>query len=102
MEVDFAVHACELEKAADLILPLVKQLREFAEVKKPQELNALLRNVEDESDAVVSASLKKLCDGQHDPLRVVIFKDLFEHVQKIIDGCCELGKLVLQTALKNG
>ena len=100
VQVDFAPQARVLAKTADLIPPLVRQLRTFAEIKKPKELNALMQKAEEESDALASASLGELCAGKDDPLKVVMLKDLYDQMQKIMDCCCRAGNLVVRMALR--
>jgi hypothetical protein len=45
--------------------------------------------------------LRDLYSGKHDALRVVILKDLYELMEKVIDRCRDAGNVVLQIALKN-
>ena len=101
-QVDFTPQAGVLENAADLVPSLVRQLRKFAEVKKPEELNALLQQAEEENDALTSGSLGELYVGKHDPLTVLMLKDVYDQMQKIMDCCCRAGNLVVRMALKTG
>lgn len=45
--------------------------------------------------------LRDLYSGRRDPLQVIIVKDLYELMEKIIDRCRDAGNVVLQIALKN-
>jgi len=44
---------------------------------------------------------RDLFSGRHDALKVIVFKDLYELLEKIIDRCRDVGNVIYQIVLKN-
>lgn len=100
-QVDFTPQVACLEKATDIVLAMVKQLHRLQELKKINDLNDRLQYVEGEADKLMLVLLKELYSGKHDALKVLIAKDLYELMEKIIDRCRDAGNVVTQIVLKN-
>jgi uncharacterized protein Yka (UPF0111/DUF47 family) len=47
-----------------------------------------------------SSSLSATC-GRHEPIRILLLKDLFELLEKAIDRCRDAGNVAYQIVLKN-
>ena len=45
--------------------------------------------------------LRDLFTGEHDPINVIVRKDLYELLEKIIDRCRDVGNVISNIALKN-
>jgi uncharacterized protein Yka (UPF0111/DUF47 family) len=99
--IDFARQAEMLEKAATQVLAMVRQLRDIKHLEKVKELNDHLQYIEGEADKLMVELLRDLYSGRHDPLRVLLVKDLYELMEKVIDRCRDAGNVVVQIALKN-
>jgi hypothetical protein len=99
--VDFICQAEMLSRATVEVSALVKQLRELRQLEKVKELNDRLQYVEGEADKLMVALLRDLYSGRHDPLKVLVVKDLYELMEKAIDRCRDAGNIALQIALKN-
>lgn len=100
-QVDFSPQVQCLEKATDTVLAMVKQLHRLQELKKVNDYNERLQYVEGEADKLMLVLLKDLYSGKHDALKVLIAKDLYELMEKIIDRCRDAGNVVTQIVLKN-
>ncbi len=100
-DVDFSRQFDMLEKATTQVVAMVRQLRKLQELEKTKELNDRLQYVEGEADKLMLELLRDLYSGRHDALKVVILKDLYELMEKIIDRCRDAGNVVTQIVLKN-
>jgi uncharacterized protein len=99
--VNFARQAEMMETATETVVSMVKHLRDVKLLEKIKELNDRLQFVEGEADKLMVELLRELYSGRHDPLKVVVAKDLYELMEKVIDRCRDAGNVVLQIALKN-
>jgi len=99
--VDFTPQAQALEKATDTVVAMVRQLRDLQQMEKIKELNDRLQYIEGEADKLMLVLLRDLYSGRHEPLKVIILKDLYELMEKVIDRCRDAGNVVVQVVLKN-
>src|SRR2546421_2340138 len=90
-----------LEKAADTVVLLVSELRQGVNLEKVKKQNDQLQHIEGEADKLMVDSLQELYNGDHNSLRVVILKDLYELLEKIFDRCRDAGNVVFQIVLKH-
>src|SRR3989454_4692820 len=90
-----------LEKAADTVVLLVKELRQGVDLEKVKKQNDQLQHIEGEADKLMVESLQELYNGDYASLRVVILKDLYELLEKIFDRCRDVGNVVFQIVLKH-
>ena len=72
-----------MEEATDVLLAMIKQLRDMKHVEKMLGL------------------LKELYSGKYDALRAMIIRDLYELMEKVIDRCRDTGNVVMHIVLKN-
>jgi len=99
--VDFSTQIGLLERATDIVLELVKSLREGMNPEKVMELNDQLQFLEGEADKHMMTLYQDLFSGKHEPLQVIGLKDLFELLEKIIDRCRDAGNVISHIVLKN-
>jgi len=99
--VSFGRQAEMMETATETVVAMVKQLRDVKLLEKIKELNDRLQFVEGEADKLMVELMRDLYSGKHEALRVVVLKDLYELMEKVIDRCRDAGNVVLQIALKN-
>jgi uncharacterized protein Yka (UPF0111/DUF47 family) len=100
-DIDFSRHAAMLEKATDTITSMVKQLRAGHELEEMKEQNDRLQYVEGEADKLMLELYRDLYSGRHDPVKVVMLKDLYELLEKVIDRCRDAGNVIYNIVLKN-
>lgn len=99
--IDFSKQISLLERATDIVLELVKSLRDGMNLEKIKNLNDRLQFLEGEADRHMMVLYRDLFNGQHEPLQVIALKDLYELLEKIIDRCRDAGNVLAQIALKN-
>jgi uncharacterized protein Yka (UPF0111/DUF47 family) len=99
--VDFARQAELMEKAADVVLTMVKQLHDMKHLEKLKDLNDKLQYIEGEADKLMLELLKELYSGKYDALRAIVIRDLYELIEKVVDRCRDAGNVVMHIMLKN-
>ncbi len=100
-DIDFGSRAALLEKAAEVIAQMVAQLRRGMNLEAMKSLNDRLQSIENEADRMMLESYRDLYSGLHDPIRILLLKDLFELLEKAVDRCRDAGNVVYQIVLKN-
>jgi len=99
--VQFNRQAEMMEKATDVVLTMVRQLRDMKHLEKLKGLNDKLQLVEGEADQLMLQLLKELYSGKYDALRAIVIRDLYELMEKVIDRCRDAGNVVMHIMLKN-
>ncbi len=90
-----------MERATDIVLELVKSLRKGMNLEKVKDLNDKLQFLEGEADTHMMSLYKELFNGKHEPLQVIVLKDLYELLEKVIDRCRDAGNVIANIALKH-
>ena len=80
---------------------MVKSLRKGAHLEQVKSLNDKLQHLEGEADKAIMELFRELFNGKHDPVKVVVLKDLYELLEKVIDRCRDAGNIISHIMLKN-
>jgi len=99
--VDFSRQISLLEQATECVVNLVKSLRAGVNLDEVKKWNDRLQQVEGEADKAIVELYRDLFSGRHDALKVIVLKDLYELLEKIIDRCRDVGNVISQIVLKN-
>lgn len=99
--VDFAVQADLLAQATVTVLEMVQSLRRGVHLDEIRRLNDKMQYLEGEADKAITELLRDLFSGKYDPVTVIVRKDLYELLEKIIDRCRDVGNVISNIALKN-
>jgi uncharacterized protein len=99
--IDFSKQIRLLEQATDIVLELVRSLRDRMNLERVKELNDKLQFLEGEADKHMMVLYKELFCGEHPPVQVIVLKDLYELLEKVIDRCRDAGNVISQIVLKN-
>jgi len=98
---DFAQHVELLDKAAEIIVLMVRELRKGVELKGMKVQNDELQRIEGEGDKLMLEALQKLYESNGDPLQAMLMKDLLEMLEKIFDRCRDVGNIIFHIILKH-
>jgi uncharacterized protein Yka (UPF0111/DUF47 family) len=98
---DFTKQIDLLEQSVEGVVAMVQSLRSGARLEQIKALNDKLQYFEGEADKIVMDLLRDLFSGRHDPIKVIVLKDLYELLEKIIDRCRDVGNIISHIALKN-
>lgn len=99
--VNFSRQVDIMEQATDVVLAMVRQLRDMRHLERIHELNTKLQYLENEADRLMNDLLKDLYSGRYDALRAIVIRDLYELMEKVIDRCRDAGNVVMHIVLKN-
>ncbi len=101
--VDFSSHTRLLDMATDLVVKMVKSLRSLGEgqLDAVKAMNTELQELEGRADELILEVLHDLWSGRNDTTKVIVLKDLYELLEKVIDRCRDAGKVVTHIVLKN-
>jgi len=98
--IDFAPRAAMLEKAAAVVVEMVKELRHLR-LEPMKQLNDRLRVIETEADRLILELHRDIYSGRLDAGEMFLLKEFFEILEKAIDRCREAGVVAYEIALKN-
>jgi hypothetical protein len=71
------------------------------DLEKVKDLNDKLQFLESEADNHMMSLYKDLFSGKHEPIQVIVLKDLYELLEKVIDRCRNVGNVIARIALKH-
>jgi hypothetical protein len=99
-DVDFSRHSEMLELATQTVATMVKTLHTHQHMERLTEQNRKLQKIEGDADKLMLDLLRELYNGKHSAVRVVILKDLYELLEKVIDRCRDAGNVISHVVLK--
>lgn len=98
--IDFAPRAAMLEKAAGVVVEMVRALPGM-KLEPMKALSDRLRSIENEADRLMLELYRDIYSGQLDSLQMFLLKEFFEILEKAIDRCQEAGTVAYEIVLKN-
>ena len=96
----FCKQSMLLQQATETLNGMVRQLRK-PRLEIVQAANDRLHQYEGDADKLMLALLQELYGGQYDALQMIVLRDLFELLEKVIDRCRDAGNVIFQIVLKN-
>jgi uncharacterized protein len=99
--VDFSPQINLLEEATVTVLEMVRSLRGVANLERIKSLNDRLQFVEGEADKAIMELYRDLFSGKYDAVKIIVLKDLYELLEKVIDRCRDAGNVISHIVLKN-
>ena len=102
-DVDFSTHIALLDAATNQVVGLVRMLRNLGagQITLAKELNSRLQLIERDADKLILEILRDLYSGRHEVTKVLVLRDLYELLEKVIDRCRDAGNVVTHIVLKN-
>ncbi len=99
--IDLSKQIMMLEKATDTVVKMIQGLRHAVNLESIKDCNDQLQVVEGEGDKLILELLRALYSGQHDAIKVVFLKDIYELLEKVLDRCRDAGNVINHIVLKN-
>jgi len=99
--IEFSKQLKLLEDAGNMVVTIVKELRKGVNLERVKGQNDQLQFIEGEGDKLMLEALRELYNGDHSVIRVIIYKDLYELLEKVFDRCRDVGNIVFQIVLKH-
>jgi len=90
-----------LQQATGTVLQMVQELRAKSHLQKVKERNDVLQKIEGDADDLILARLKELYRLETQPVKLIILKDLYELLEKVVDRCRDAGNVISNIILKN-
>lgn len=97
---DFSRQMGMMESAADTVVLMVGELRKKMHLERMKDMNAKLQQIEGDADKLILDLLKDLYSGKHDSLRVIMLRDLYDLMEKVVDKCRDAGNVLSLIVLK--
>ncbi len=98
---DFSRQVKLMDAAAEVVLTMVVELRKKLHLERVKVLNEKIQQVEGEADKLMIDCLRELYTAEKDAVMVVILKDLYDLMEKVVDRCRDAGNVVAHIVLKN-
>ncbi len=99
--VDFSKQMKMKEDAIAIVVTMVSELRKKLHLERIKELNAKLQKVEGDADKLMLECLRVLYTTEKDAVVVIIMKDLYDLMEKVVDRCRDAGNVIAHIILKN-
>ncbi|MFZ2281677.1 MAG: DUF47 family protein [Prosthecobacter sp.] len=99
--VDFSRQVKLMDAAAEIVLTMVVELRKKMHLERVKVLNDKIQQVEGDADKLMIECLRTLYTAEKDAVLVVILKDLYDLMEKVVDRCRDAGNVVAHIVLKN-
>ena len=100
-DISFTKHAEMLDEATRIVVEMIKALHVGMDIVKMKALNDKLQKIESDADDMMLDLLRELYSGKYDALKVVIVRDLYELLEKVIDRCRDAGNVCKHIVFKN-
>lgn len=100
-DIDFTKQINLLAQATTTVMEMVHSLRKGVRLEEIRGLNDKMQYLEAQADKTIGELLRDLFTSKLDPIAVIVRKDLYELLEKIIDRCRDVGNLISNIALKN-
>jgi hypothetical protein len=99
--VDFSVQIKLMGAAADIVVTMISELRQKLHLERVKSLNEQIQQIEGDADKLMLECLRLLYTVEKDAVLVVILKDLYDLIEKVVDRCRDAGNVVAHIVLKN-
>ncbi len=99
--VDLSKPVAMLEKATNILLLMIRDLRQAASIETVRRLNAELQRIEGEVDQIMTQLSGGLYRTQVDVGRALFLKDLYDLLERATDRCRDAGNVIIQIVLKS-
>ncbi len=99
--VDFSKQVILLEQATEQVLALIRSMKKGANLEEVKELNDKLQFIEGEADKAIIEVYRDLYNGKYEAVKLIVLKDLYELLEKVIDRCRDAGNVISHIVLKN-
>ncbi len=96
----FDKHVQLLDRAAEEVVAMVKELRKGTDAATARERNARLQAIEGDADQLELDLLRELYHGEYDAKQIIFLRDIYNLLEKVIDRCRDAGNIILQVVLK--
>jgi hypothetical protein len=98
--IDFSAQISLVEQAINTVAVMIEEL-EGSHFERVNQSNEKLQTIEGDADKLVLQLLTDLYRAQNPPLMVIMAKDLYELLEKVVDRCRDAGNVIDNVVLKH-
>lgn len=98
---DFSAQIKLMGAAADIVVTIVTELSQKLHLERVKSLNEQIQQIEGDADKLMLECLRRLYTVEKDAVLIVILKDLYDLIEKVVDRCRDAGNVVAHIVLKN-
>lgn len=98
---DFSAQIKLMDAAADIVVTMISELGRKLHLERVKSLNEQIQQIEGDADKLILECLRRLYTAETDAVLVVILKDLYDLMEKVVDRCRDAGNVVAHIVLKN-
>jgi len=99
--IDLTSHLELLEKAGEIVVTMIKELRGGIPLERIRAHNDRLQAIEGEADKKLLELLGWLYHRPNEVVKALFLKDIFELLERIFDRCRDAGNVINHIVLKN-
>jgi len=89
-----------LAEATETVSSMVHELRKKPHVEQISDTYNRLQTIEGDADKLITERLRELYESEFDVRELMLLKDVYELLEKVIDRCRDAGNIVFQIILK--
>ncbi|MBL9177667.1 MAG: DUF47 family protein, partial [Verrucomicrobiaceae bacterium] len=89
--IDFTRQITFMDTAAEVVVTIVTELRQKLHLERVKSLNEQIQQIEGDADKLMLDCLRDLYSGTKDGVQVVILKDIYDLIEKVVDRCRDAG-----------
>jgi hypothetical protein len=99
--IDLSKPIAMLERATNILLAMIGELRRSAALAEMKRHNAELQCIEGEVDKLMTELSRGLYRIKSDVGRALFLKDLYDLLERVTDRCRDAGNIIVQIVLRN-
>jgi uncharacterized protein Yka (UPF0111/DUF47 family) len=99
--IDLASHLALMEKAGEMVVTMIKELRRGIHLERMSMHNDQLQAIEGEADKKLLELLGLIYRRPNEVIKALFLKDIFELLEKVFDRCRDAGNVINHIVLKN-
>ncbi len=99
--VDLSQPVAMLERATNILLVMVGELRKGAPLTEMKRHNAELQRIEGDVDKIMTELSREVYRIKTDVGRALFLKDLYDLLERVTDRCRDAGNVIIQIVLKS-
>ena len=97
---DFSKQLGMMESSANIVVEMVNELCVKMHLDRIKAQNAKMQEVEGAADQLMLELLRELYADESDPVRVIMTRDIYDLMEKVIDRCRDAGNVLSTIVLK--
>ncbi|MBI4576739.1 MAG: DUF47 domain-containing protein [Planctomycetes bacterium] len=90
-----------LLRQTELVVKALEGLRDLGDPRRVLDLCIEINKLENEGDALLREAVARLFKEEHDPIAIIKWKEIYEHVENATDRCEDVADVIEDVVLEN-